>query len=53
MTKETLENHGMLVKGHNGQREKKEQKERTKHSIVKRLENVETTNLILWYLYLG
>lgn len=32
MTKETLENHGMLVKGHNGQREKKKNKKKEQNT---------------------
>lgn len=45
MKKETLENHGMLVKGHKKQREK--------HSSVKKKkksENVQTIDLISWHV---
>lgn len=45
MKKETLENHGMLVKGRN--------KQRAEHSTVKTSENVQTIDLTSWRLYLG
>lgn len=41
--KETLENHGMLVKGHKKQREKHS-------SVKKKSENVQTIDLISWHV---